>query len=223
MSTVQSSPPTTASTATESLPERAERAISVVVVDDDAIVRAWLRTALTGDEFNVIGEARTAAEALEIVERRSPDLLLVDYHLPDQSGTELVRELRKAGSSTPVLLITAAPEVGLNEIVREVGAQGAVLKRGDPAELLRALRTLVDGDPVFDPSHPKRPVGRAALSPRERDVLRLVASGQTNRQVGETLGVSAESVKTLLKRAFAKLGAANRVQAVMAARRLGLL
>jgi len=197
--------------------------ISVGVVDDDAIVRAWVRLCLQGSEFRVAGEAASADEALRLVERRRPELLLVDFNLPDRSATDLVRALRRQGSTIPMLVITAAPRRGLNEAVREAGAQGLIQKQADPGELLRALREVTTGQRVVDHRHPRRPSRHAALTPREREVLVLVADGESNPQIAARLGVGIESVKTLLSRSFTKLGAHNRMEAVSAARELGLL
>lgn len=200
-----------------------ERAISVGVVDDDAIVRAWVRLALEGSEFRIAGEAATADEGLSLVERRRPDLLLVDFNLPDRPGTEFVRSLRERRDGTPALVITAAPRVGLNESVQEAGAQGVVLKQSDTSELLRALRRIASGGTVVEPAHPRRPESHSALTPRERDALRLAATGATNPQIAARLGISRESVKTLLRRSYTKLGVTNRVAAIDTARERGLL
>ena len=104
-----------------------------------------------------------------------------------------------------------------------MAAQGTVLKTGSGDELLLALRRVVAGETSFDSRHPARDQGNAALSPREREVLRLVASGATNVQIAEQLGIGRESVKTLISRAFAKLGATRRAEAVSEAHRRGLL
>lgn len=199
-----------------------ERETTVLIVEDDAMVRGWVRLSL-GSEFRVAGEASSAAEAIELAQRRLPDLLLVDYRLSDGVGTELVRELRRLGLSCPAVLMTAGHEPGFNEAAREAGAQGSVLKTGKADELVEALRLARDGEAAFDPRHPRRPPGRAALSPREREVLRLVAAGATNRQIAAELEVGDETVKTLLARTFAKLGVRRRAEAVSAAHRLGLL
>ena len=122
-----------------------------------------------------------------------------------------------------MLVITAAPEPGLNETAREARAQGVVLKRGDVDELLRVLRDVFSGQAVVDPSHPRRSPGRAALSPREHEMLALAASGSMNGEIATQLGISRESVKTMLRRAFTKLGARNRMEAVALARGQGLL
>jgi len=196
--------------------------LSVLVVDDDAIVRAWVRAALRASEFRVGGEAGLAAEAIQLVERRRPDLLLVDQLLPDWTGTELVRELRRRGVRAPALLMTSALREGLNEAAQSAGIQGTVLKSSEPEELLGALRRLADGDDAPRAAHPR--AGRqVTLSPREREILQLVAEGATNVEVAERLGIGRETVKTLLYRSFEKLGVRRRSEAVAEAQRLGLL
>jgi DNA-binding NarL/FixJ family response regulator len=196
---------------------------SVLLIEDDSIVRAWVRLSLSHSEFRVAGEATTAAEALDLATRRRPSLFLVDYHLPDRLGTDLVKELRVNGFRAPALLITAHTEKGLNEAAREAGAQGSVIKSGSPDALLTALRTVIEGGELFDPQHPRRPKQEVALSPREREVLRLVAEGQTTRNIAEVLGVGETTVKTLLGRVYDKLGVNRRAQAVAAAHERGLL
>jgi DNA-binding NarL/FixJ family response regulator len=205
----------------EALPQT--RQVSVLVVDDDAMVRDWVKLALEGSEFRVVGEAASGAEVVELVRRRAPEILLVDYRLPDSTGTELVRDLRLHGISLPAVLMTANAERGFNEAAREAVAQGSVLKTGSAAELLDALRSVAAGRTAFDPRHPQRTRGRAALSPREREVLQLVASGATNRDVADALGVGTETIKTLMARTFAKLGASRRAEAVSEAHKQGLL
>lgn len=195
---------------------------SVLLVEDDAIVRDWLRQLLDGTEFRVAGEAGSAAEARALFPRRLPDLLLVDYRLPDGLGTELVRELG-AQRMTPAVVLTANPEPGLNETARAAGACGSALKTGKSTDILSALRAAAAGVRLYDDRHPPRPPGRNPLSTREREALRLVAAGSTNREIAAELGVGAETVKTLLTRAFAKLGAGRRAEAVAAAHRDGLL
>lgn len=197
--------------------------LGILLIEDDSMVRSWVRLALEGSEFRLVGEAGSGAEAIDLVARRNPDLLLVDYRLPDALGTQLVRELREAGVGAPAVVMTANPERGFNEAAREGGAQGTTLKSGSPSELLETLRTVVRGATAFDSRHPQRPAGRAALSPREREVVRLVAGGATNREVAKALEVGEETVKTLLARTYAKLGVRRRAEAVAEAQRQGLL
>lgn len=197
--------------------------VLVLLVDDDSMVRSWVRLALEGTEFQVAGEAASPQEAVGLIERRPPDMVLVDYRLRDGVGTELVRDMRRRGVSLPAVVMTANARDGFNEDARDAGAQGTVLKTGKIDELVEALRTVRAGESSFDPRHPKRPRGRTALSPRERQVLTMVAAGATNREIAATLGVGDETVKTILGRVFAKLGVRRRAEAVSEAHRLGLI
>ena len=197
--------------------------ISVLLVEDDSMVRGWVRLALEGTEFRLAGEASSAADVPDLVQRRRPDVLLVDYRLPDGSGVELVRELRRQGVGTPAVLMTANAEQGFNESARGAGAQGSVLKTGSIEDLTAALRAVHGGRESFDPRHPRRAPGRGTLSGREREALRHVAGGLTNREIAERLGVGEETVKTLLARTFAKLGVKRRAEAVAIAHEQGLL
>jgi DNA-binding NarL/FixJ family response regulator len=195
----------------------------ILVVEDDAMVRSWVTYALEGTEFVVLAAAGSAAEAVSLLETRRPAVLLIDYRLADGTGTELVRTLRLRGVTAPAVLMTANREPGFNEAARESVAQGSVLKTGSADELLDALRRVVGGEAAFDTRHPRRDSSRAALSPREREAIQLVAAGATNPEVAEKLGVGRETVKTLLSRAFAKLGTTRRAEAVSEAHRQGLL
>lgn len=187
------------------------------------MVRDWIRHVLDASEFRVVGVASSASEAVDLLARRRPELLLVDHRLPDQVGAEFLRALRQTGVGAPALLMTANPQEGFNETARDAGAQGTALKSGHADELLSALRAIAEGATAFDPRHPRRAAGKAALSPREREVLRLVADGATNKQVAAALGVADETVKTLLGRIFSKLGVRRRAEAVSEAHNQGLL
>lgn len=195
----------------------------VLLIEDDAMVRGWVRLALEGTVFRIAGEAASAAEAEELVARRHADVLLVDYRLPDESGAELVRRLRRLGVDVPAVLMTASSVEGLNEIAREAGAQGTVLKSGDVDELPATLRRVVAGKTAFDPRHPRRRTAARPLSPREREVLRLVAEGRTNGEIAQRLGIGVETAKGLVERTFRKLGARRRAEAVAAAYERGFL
>jgi DNA-binding NarL/FixJ family response regulator len=202
--------------------------VSVLVVDDDAVVRAWVRMSLDATEFYVGGEAASAEDARSLVERRRPRVLLVDLHLGakgSMSGVDLIRELRVAGEPAFAVVMTARPESGLNEVAREAGAQGTVLKRGKADDLLAVLRAVVEGGSTFDPEHPRARAGNGtpSLSKREREVLGWVAAGATNSEIAGELGIGEETVKTLLARAYAKLGVRRRAEAVATAHERGLL
>ena len=204
-------------------PPLTRRDIHVLVVEDDAMVRDWIEHALEATEFRVVGVAANAAEGAELAVRRNPAVLLVDYRLPDRVGTELVRELRLRGIRAPAVVMTANLERGLNEMARDAGAQATVLKTGSVESLLRPLRAVSRGERTFDGRHPERKSGHVALSPRERVVLSLVAAGETNPEIALALGISAETVKTLVQRIFQKLGARRRAESVSRAHELGLL
>lgn len=185
-------------------------------------MRDWIHAALRGTEFRIDGEAASATETEELVARRRPDVLLVDVH-GDGAGTAILRQLRAAEVDVPAVLVSVNAARGFNEQARAAGAQGTVLKTGSIPELLEALCNVVGGEHSFDPRHPRRPPGQRELSPRERDVLRLVARGATNREIAGELGLGHETVKTLLARSCAKLGVHGRRDAAVAARGLGLL
>lgn len=195
----------------------------IFVVEDDAIVRDWVRRALEPSHFAIAGEASTAREGLRLTERRAASLILVDYHLPDALGTDLVRRLRLRGVRTPVLLMTANAEPGLNEVARKAGTQGTVLKSGNADDLLNAMSRVLAGEDVFDYRHPRPAATRPTLTRRELDVLRLVSEGATNRAIAEALGVTDKTVKTFLARAYLKLGVGRRAEAVSVAMRLHLI
>lgn len=197
--------------------------VSVVLVDDDAIVREWVLRSLEDTEFRIAGEASSSLEALALLAKRRPDIVLVDFRLPDRAGIELVRELRRHDPTLVAVLMTANRERGFNEAAREAGARGTFLKTGSIDELVATLRSALAGEDSFDHRFPRRPPGQAALSPREREILRLVAAGTTNREIAAELGIGEQTVKTLVARAFAKLGARRRTEAVTLARSQGLL
>ena len=195
----------------------------VLLVEDDAMVRGWVELALRGSEFAIAGVAGSAAEAVEESQRIQPDLLLVDYRLPDRTGAELLKELRRRGERAPAILMTANAEGDFNELAQEAGAQGTALKTGKASELLSVLRAAPRRQRTFDERYPRRGLAGVALSPREREVLRMVATGATNAEIAESLSIARDTVKTLLARTFEKLGVHRRAEAVAAAYKLGLL
>ena len=199
------------------------RLISVLLAEDDALVRSWVRLCLRRTGFRVAAEAASGAEAVELAGRRAVDVLLVGYRLPDRPGTEVVSELRRSGSEAPALLMATETQRNLDDGIEDASEYGPVVTKGNTDELLKALENLrhtIHGRP---PRQAGRPAARTALSPRERQVLTLVAAGRTNREISEILGVGEETVKTLLGRTFVKLGARRRAEAVAAAYANGLL
>src|SRR3712207_5424965 len=121
----------------------ADESSTLLVVDDDSMVRSWVRLALEGTEFRVAGEASSAAEAADLAVRRRPSLMLIDYLIGRDVGTELLRDLRRRGVTARAVLMTANESTGFNEDAREAGAQGSVLKTGSVDHLLTSLRAVV--------------------------------------------------------------------------------
>jgi len=192
------------------------------MVEDDAIVRSWIRLSLGRSEFRLVADAVSAADARELAPLL-PDLWLIDYRLPDQLGTVLLREFRQDGMTAPAVVMTASVMHGFNELVRQSGGQGTVLKTGSPSELVDGLRAVAAGQLSFDARHPTRARRQGVLTPREREVLALVGEGATNVEIANTLGIGSETVKTLLARTFVKLGVSRRAQAVAVAHERGIL
>jgi CheY-like chemotaxis protein/HPt (histidine-containing phosphotransfer) domain-containing protein len=184
------------SAATGPLPER----VPVLVVDDDEIVRTWVKHSLDESEFYVLDGAESAAEAERMLESSHPALLLVDYRLPDVDGIELVRRLRGRGVTTPAVLMTAATQAGLNHAAVEAGFQGAYVKSGRRDPLLEALRLAKGGDPAFDHRNAAHSNGDA-----DGGILDLVTRGFTTSEVAARTGISAEAAREAFQRASGKI------------------
>ncbi|WP_410668710.1 response regulator [Amycolatopsis sp. cmx-4-68] len=200
--------------------------IRVLLVDDHPIVRDGLRGAFAGEpDVHVVGEAASGTEALTLVARHHPDVVLMDLRMPELDGAGAIRRLALEHPSVRVVVLTtfdAATDV-LPAI--EAGALGYLLKDAPVPELLTAVRAAARGEPVLAPRAANHVLGRlrSPLSSRELAVLRLVAEGATNRAAASRLFVSEASVKTHLQHAYAKLGVNDRAAAVAEACRRGLL
>ncbi|MER7168687.1 response regulator transcription factor [Micromonospora sp. NPDC000207] len=204
--------------------------ISVLLVDDHPVVRAGVRAMLDGeDDIQVTGEAASGAEAVAAVLSDPPDVVLMDLRMPTMDGVIATRAVLEVAPTTRVVVLTTYETDA--DILRaiEVGAAGYLLKDMPRADLVNAVRTAARGDTVLAPSvatklfnRARRPV-QESLSPRETQVLRLVARGLSNGEVSRELHVSEATVKTHLLRAFAKLGVSDRTAAVTTAMSRGLL
>ena len=204
------------------------KSIRVLLIDDSPIIRLGLRSALEDcADIQIVGEAGTAAEGVTAAARHKPDVVLLDLHLPDQSGLQACRELKKLRPQTQVLILTSSNyERNLQEAMN-AGAQGYLLKDVNGAALADALRTVASGKPVLDPSmaaqalnlvkHRTEPsaadkLGR--LSPQERKIVAFLAEGLTNKEIGDRLDLTEKTVKNYLSTVFAKLNISRRTQAV---------
>ena len=214
--------------------------IRVLIADDQALVRAGFRMILDAEEdLDVVGEASDGAEAVEQTRRLDPDVVLMDIRMPELDGIEATRRVIAAGGDQParVLMLTT---FDLNEYVYEAlraGASGFLLKDVPPEELAAGIRVVARGDALLAPAITKRLIeqfARAAppstaspqialLTPREREVLTLVARGLSNREIADELVLSEATVKTHVKRVLAKLEVRDRVQAVVVAYEAGLV
>jgi DNA-binding NarL/FixJ family response regulator len=213
--------------------------IKVLIADDQALLRGGLGAILRAEEdIEVVGEAEDGAAAVDEALRLHPDVVLMDVRMPRLDGIEATRRLHAAGSRARVLVVTT---FDLDEYVfraLRAGAAGFLLKGSSPDRFPAAVRTVASGESVLDPAITTRMVehflarpefdedGRARLdelTERERHVLRLLAKGMNNAEMGRELFLSEATVKSNVTRMLGKLGVRNRVQAVIVAYETGLV
>jgi DNA-binding NarL/FixJ family response regulator len=211
---------------------------SVLLADDQELVRSGFRLILELAEVDVVGEAADGAEAVELARALRPDVVLMDVRMPRMDGIEATRRIGQAGLPTRVLVLTT---FDLDEYVYDAlraGASGFLLKDVDRAGLVDAVRTVADGEALMAPSvlgrlvahyvqRPPPAVGRPpeldSLSERELEILRLIGRGQSNREIADELVISLATVKTHVRHVLAKLDLRDRVQAVVLAYESGLV
>jgi DNA-binding NarL/FixJ family response regulator len=197
--------------------------VTVLVADDHPAVLEAVASYLHDQGIDVVGRAQDGAEALDLIERRMPQVAVVDVRMPNLGGIELARQLR-GKSGTQVLLFSGYGDRALLLEALDAGVRGFVLKEAPLEDLLRAVRALAAGEGYVDPvlaGSLAASVGERLpeLTVRERDVLRLLADGLSNEEIGKKLFISAETVRTHLRKAMDKLGAETRTQAVAVALR----
>jgi DNA-binding NarL/FixJ family response regulator len=204
--------------------------IRLLIVDDHPVVRDGLRGIFTAEPgFEVVGEARDGGEALAMVPRLGPDVVLMDLRMPALGGVEAIARLRRTAPDVRVLVLTTYDTDQDVLPAIEAGATGYLLKDAHREELVRAVRAAFRGEPVLAPSVAGRLMGRMrrppqeALSDRELEVLRLVAGGATNREAAARLFISEATIKTHLLHIYGKLGVRDRAAAVGEAYERGLL
>jgi len=211
--------------------------IRVLVADDQSMVRAGFRMLLSGEEdIEVVAEASNGIEAVEKAARFAPTVVLMDIRMPELDGLEATRRILAADPDARVLVLTT---FDLDEYVYEAlraGASGFVLKDDPPEQLLEAVRTVASGEALLSPAITKRVIREFTrmarpsppkelddLSARERDVLRLIALGLSNAQIGRELFISETTVKTHVTHILSKLGLRDRVQVVVLAYQTGIV
>jgi DNA-binding NarL/FixJ family response regulator len=208
--------------------------IRVLVADDHAVVREGLRTFLAlQDGIEVVGEAADGNEAVHATERLKPDVVLMDLVMPRLDGVAAMREVRRRTPHVRVIVLTSFADDERVLPALQAGAAGFLLKTAQPAEIARAVRAAHAGEAVLDPGVAARlveaiaqPPGeppRERLTPREREVLALIARGLSNKRIAFELGLSEKTVKTHVGHLLAKLGVPDRTAAATHAIRSGLL
>lgn len=207
----------------------ADGKIGVVLADDHAVVRGALKALLEGHEdLEVVGEANDIASARTVVAEKSPRVLILDVNLPDGLAVDAVPELREEAPETAIVLLTMERDLTLARRALDAGASGYVFKDSAHLELIEAVRAAADGDRHLAPAvaaglKNDENDDRPALSPRETEVLKLMALGHTNREIGEQLSLSVRTVETHRAHIQQKLGLSSRPELTRYALAHGLI
>jgi DNA-binding NarL/FixJ family response regulator len=206
--------------------------ITVLISDDHAMVREGLRALLSSmDGYELAGTASTGADAIRETVLLKPDLLVLDIGFPDLSGIEVVRRLAKAAPSVKILMLTMYDDDESILGAVRAGALGYVLKGADADDLLRAIAAVAAGEAIFGPGLARRALqvlsappepAFAQLTPREREVLELIASGLSNQAIAAKLGLSTNTISNHISSIFGKLQVGSRAEAIVRARSAGL-
>jgi two-component system, NarL family, response regulator LiaR len=211
-----------------------EKKIRVLVVDDHSVVRQGLRMfLLVQPDMEMVGEAQNGREAVALVDQLAPDVVLMDLLMPQMNGIEATIAIKAAHPETQVLVLTTFLDDARVAEAIQAGAVGFLLKEVDAEELIRAVRGAARGEPQLHPDAARMLMGLATrpkaapeppplLTERERDVIALLAEGQSNKQIARTLSISETTVKGHVANILGKLELADRTQAAVYAVRHGL-
>jgi two-component system, NarL family, response regulator LiaR len=208
--------------------------IRVLIADDHAVVRQGLRTFLDlQEDVEVVAEAADGEAAVAEAWRTAPDVVLLDLAMPRLDGVAALPRLREAAPAARVIVLTSFGEDERLFAALRAGAAGFLLKDVEPAELVRAIRTVDDGEALLHPAvaarlmeefaETERPAAEEALTAREREVLQLIARGLPNKLIARDLEIAEKTVKTHVSSILSKLGLTDRTQAALYAVRAGLI
>lgn len=202
--------------------------IRVALVDDHAVIRAGLEQLLSGtDDIVVVAHAENGQQAVEVVRRERPDVVLMDLQMPGVDGVAATRMIMAENLGVDVLVLTSYSDGERIVAALDAGAVGYLLKDADPDDVLHGIRAVSRGE---SPIHPRaartllgvRAGSQAQLTGRESEVLKLVKDGLANKQIARRLDISERTVKAHLTSAFARIGVTDRTQAALWAQRNGL-
>jgi DNA-binding NarL/FixJ family response regulator len=210
--------------------------LRVVVADDHPIFRDGLRMLLTSiPEFEVVGEAANGAEVIQLAASLQPDVIVMDLHMPELNGIEATRRVVEASPHVGVLVLTMYEDHDSVFAAMRAGAKGYLLKGADQAEIVRATHAVGSGEAIFGPAIADRVLRYFSasrgvdpglpfpeLTDREREVLGLIAQGQSNQSIAQGLVLSHKTVRNHVSNIFAKLQVADRAEAIVRAREAGL-
>jgi DNA-binding NarL/FixJ family response regulator len=210
--------------------------IRILIVDDQTITRSGLRALLAADPaLEVVGEARHGGEAIELAAALQPDVLLMDLRMPGINGIEATRQIHRESPHIKILVLTVfEDDTSVFPAIR-AGAGGYLLKNAEPDELVRAIRTVADGGVIFSPGIAQKVLGYLSvpapppagalfdeLTAREREILELIAQGQTNAEIAATLRLSAKTVSNYISNVLLKVHATDRAKLMLLALEAGM-
>ena len=200
----------------------------VLLADDHPMIASALEMLLRDTDYQLVGRARSGKEALAQIEEVDPDLVLLDVNMPDGSGIDVLRKLRRNGEERPIILLTAGLDDPQLIAADDLEPDGVVLKTSDPALLLECMDQVLEGKSWVDPeivdrtnAAKQRVSSLPPLTPRERELVELVRQGLRNRDIAARLGVTEGTVKVYLHSIFDKAGVASRTE--LAIRASGLI
>jgi DNA-binding NarL/FixJ family response regulator len=208
-------------------------AVRLLLADDHEVVRIGLRTLLEADGFQVVGEAASGKDVPKLISSKKPDLVVLDIRMPDSGGLECLARIKLDHPNLPVVILTGHNNPTYMARALALGAAGYLSKSTKSQDIVAALRVAADGESIWSEEDVQQASGGltpnmgesvldSPLTKRERDVLKYLALGLTNKEIGATLGISYETVKEHVQHILRKLGVSDRTQAAVWAVRMNM-